>query len=466
MNFFEAYNKYRRDTEPHQHYHLWSAIYGISCLLGRKVFLPQGHYTVYPQLYVIIVGKAASRKSTAINIAKRLIRESSKVPLAPTSSSREALIDFMAGDVGLVKYSCAGTEYSYRQACAFANEFDTFVGGTHLNKALITFLTDIWEDGDYVDSTRKSGLKKIENPCFNLIGACVPAWFDSATKGDIITGGLTRRTVFVYEDDIDHLEPWPEGSSATQTEVWPALVAEAKRIGSLVGEIKFTDAAIKLQTKLYEEQMKTKRSVGEKVESYYSSRHDLLKKVAMCLSVGFSSNLVVDVSLVELADALLKRTESRLDTLFRGVGRNELNAFALKVLDAVTKKGPHGANRKDLLRTFSADLSFQEFNEAMDLLTQQGRIRPGQIVTSGDIGSQLYFASEVDVPVVGNNSLFERVCQRVPSDSLRPNQVSSQPRPPPGSVPVPAPSVGEPGHQKQPGGKLRFSTVVATTPNG
>lgn len=463
MNFFEAYNKYRRDTEPHQHYHLWSALYAISCLLGRKVFLPQGHYTIYPQLYVVIVGKAASRKSTAINICKRLVRESSKVPIAPTSSSREALIDFMA-DKGVVKFNCAGKDYEYRQVCTFANELDTFLGGTHLNKALVTFLTDIWEDGDYVDSTRKSGFKTIANPCFNLIGACVPAWFDSATKGDIITGGLTRRTVFVYEDDIDHLEPWPEGSSAAQTEVWPVLVEEARRIGSLVGEIKFTDAAIKLQTKLYHEQMNAKRTVGEKVESYYSSRHDLLKKVAICLSVGYSSDLVVDASIVELADQLLKRTESRLDTLFRGVGRNELNAYALKVLEAVTKKGPTGATRKDLLRMFSNDLSYQEFNDTMDSLIQQGRCRQGSFLVSGDVGSMLYFASEAASPVSGSSSLFERVCQRVASDQLRPTQVSVQPLPPPGAVPVTATSSAGQGPPKQQGGKLRFSTVVAKTP--
>lgn len=464
MNFFEAYNKYRRDTEPHQHYHLWSALYAISCLLGRKVFLPHGHYTVYPQLYVIIVGKAAARKSTAINIAKRLVRESSKVPIAPTSSSREALVDFMA-EKGVVKYTVAGTPYEYRQVCAFANEFDTFVGGTHLNKALITFLTDIWEDGDYVDSTRKNGFKTIANPCFNLIGACVPAWFDSSVKGDIITGGFTRRTVFVYEEDVDHLEPWPEGSSSAQTEVWPLLVAEAKRIASLVGEVKFTDAAIKLQSELYNNQMKTKRNVGEKVESYYASRHDLLKKVAICLAAGFGGDLVVDVSIVELADKLLKRTESKLDTLFRGVGRNELNAYALKVLEAVTKKGSHGETRKNLLRTFSSDLNFQEFNDAMDLLIQQGRLRQGAFQTSGDVGSMLYFATEGAGPEVGNNSLFEQVCQRVASDQLRPSQVVSQPRPPPGAVPVPAQSSASQGLPTPSGGKLRFSTVVKTTQN-
>lgn len=456
MNFFEAYNTYRKDTESHQNFHLWSAVYAISCLLGRKCFLPQGVYTIYPQLYVIIVGEAATRKSTAANIAKRIIRDVGTVPMAPTSTSREALVDFMAKK-GQIKYSIAGKDYAYHQVAAFANEFDTFVGGQHVNKSIITFMTDIWDENPYVDLTRKSGSVEVPEPYFSLLGCCVPAWFESSVKGDLITGGFTRRTVFVYEEELDHLEAWPQGNSVSQNEVWPMLIEEAKRINKMTGEFTYTPAAIDLQSKMYEEQMSKRRNVDEKVKSYYSSRHDLLKKLCICLSAGFGDSMVVDASIVQLADELLARTENRLEKLFRGVGRNELKGHSERIVEAVRKKGPTGVTNRDLIRTFYSDLSLQELEEVLMVLVRTGqlRMRPGADPTIIE-----YTTPEAALPQLESCSLFERVCQRRPSDSLSPSQQAPAISAPPGVRSIPRPSESASPTGQTSADKPRLSALI------
>jgi hypothetical protein len=411
VNIFEAYNRYRKDTESNQHYHLWSCLYAISTLLGRKCFLPQGHYTIFPQLYTIIVGEAAMRKTTATSIAKRLVKEVGGVPIAPSSSSREAMIDLMSKE-GSVEYTIKGKKYEYKQLAAFANEFDTFVGGQHVSKSIITFLTDIWDENPYQDVTRKNGKVEIINPYFTLLGCCVPAWFENCVKGDIITGGFTRRTIFVYEEEMDHLEAWPAGATKNQQDHWGIMVNEGKRIAAMTGEFVFTEAAIALQSELYFKQMGTRRDCDEKLKSYYSSRHDLLKKVAICLSAGYSSNMVVDASIVELAH-LLQRTEKHLERLFRGVGRNELGGIAEKIFDEIQKKGNSGLPRAALVKLFFSSAEMSEIEQCVASLMESGRI---VAVTGETISSTLLKAVQAHAPQKESTSLFERVCRREPSD--------------------------------------------------
>src|SRR3990167_8776352 len=57
-------------------FHLWCAVSTIATTLERNVWLDRGYYTLYPNLYVVLVsGSAVARKSTAIGVASRLYRE-------------------------------------------------------------------------------------------------------------------------------------------------------------------------------------------------------------------------------------------------------------------------------------------------------------------------------------------------------------------------------------------------------
>ena len=74
-DIFALYQDFTKRTEPPPNYHAWSLIGAISALLGKKCYIPQGHFTVFPNLYIVLVGQAAMRKSTALNIAKNFVRK-------------------------------------------------------------------------------------------------------------------------------------------------------------------------------------------------------------------------------------------------------------------------------------------------------------------------------------------------------------------------------------------------------
>ena len=62
-------------TETRNIAHVWSILTAISALIGRTRYIPFGAKNIYPNMYTMIVGDPASRKSTAIKLVKDLCED-------------------------------------------------------------------------------------------------------------------------------------------------------------------------------------------------------------------------------------------------------------------------------------------------------------------------------------------------------------------------------------------------------
>ena len=70
----------------------------VSTMLGRKVYMPYGCRLLYPNLYVVLVGEPATRKSTVINTCRRMLQAAGHVAFSPTHLSRSRLIQGLAAN--------------------------------------------------------------------------------------------------------------------------------------------------------------------------------------------------------------------------------------------------------------------------------------------------------------------------------------------------------------------------------
>ena len=52
--------------------HRWSFISMLGAVIGRRFIFKHGHSIIRPNLYTVLIAEPATRKSTAIKIAKRL----------------------------------------------------------------------------------------------------------------------------------------------------------------------------------------------------------------------------------------------------------------------------------------------------------------------------------------------------------------------------------------------------------
>ena len=90
-SFFDLYFSYVGETECPRIFHRWTAISCVAALLGRSVAIPFGHSSIYPNLYVMLMGPPGTRKSTAIKIGQKLISQIGYHHFSADRTSKEAL---------------------------------------------------------------------------------------------------------------------------------------------------------------------------------------------------------------------------------------------------------------------------------------------------------------------------------------------------------------------------------------
>src|SRR5690606_33631063 len=289
----------------------------------------------------------------------------------------ESLIDSMSKNKVIAELH--GKDISYWQASAFVSELEQFLGGRHINQSMVGFLTAIWDRNIFKERTRRGGEVIIHNPYFSMVGCCTPNWMNDKLKQDVVSDGFTRRTIFCLEHELACMNPWPK-SKPNHFEMLSRLTAEAQRIFQVRGGFDVTKEAFDLFCNRYLHMRDEAKNFSPKLENYFSSKHILVLKTAICLSAGVDSSRLIDSTIMSTAFKFLDYTERNLDNIFSGVGRNELKAYADEVLRQLNKNP--GQTKADLMRLSFDNLKSVEFDEIIEYLTKTNQItvQPGQTV--------------------------------------------------------------------------------------
>jgi hypothetical protein len=323
---------------------------------------------VTPALYVLLVGEPGMRKSVAVNIAKRLLRDSG-VETGDNSTTREALIELLAKLQTI--YNIDGKQYFYNQVAVTTGEFSDLLGKTKLDEQMVKLLTSIWEEAEYKASTVSRGRRFIENPYLTVLSACTPDWFRDNLHVNLIGDGFVRRMVFVFAEKLHTLSDWPERD--LDSELYKQLQERAKKVSSFCGSFRITEEGLEWWHGAYRDWMAEASNKTNRLNSYYSSKHILVLKVAMALSATCRDDLLLDSDTLFTADQLLKETEAYHSRLFAGVGRNELKKFAEKLLTFVAVKGK--VRYVDIVSHLMADVNQRELIDLMTSCVDSGQLR-------------------------------------------------------------------------------------------
>ncbi len=376
MNFFEAYRQYTENTEPPPNFHAWTAISTISALLGKKCYIPQGFFTLHPNLYVVLTGPPGIKKSSAMNIGKDLLRSLDSFPLAPSSTTREALLQTL--ERNKIEYEYMNQELFYHQVSAFVTELEEFIGGKHINQAMIGVMTALWDEPTFEYITANKQPVVIRSPYFTLLGCCTDEWITSKLKSDVISGGFTRRVIFVKENDRNTFVPWPT-KGQKEAKAWEVMTEKVQEMHQFVGKFRYTDDALAYWNNLYIKLQKSAEEQDPYIKNYFTTKHVLMLKVSMCLSAALRSDMIVDSRLLKLVERLFEITERNLLEVFQGMGRNELKQFQDSIVNFVQdqyEKTEKPVPSKDIMEQFSRDLSKLEYEESMQVLMQIEALEP------------------------------------------------------------------------------------------
>lgn len=341
MSYLSDYRLYSSGNEAHPTYHIFSSLVGLASVVSRRVWLDLGYFRVYPNLYVILVGPPGTKKTTAMVVTRKLVQSIDDVPFAPEALTKEALqleLATQQRSINDLPEEFADMR-NYAPLTIIVTELSNFLGRDSMN--MIDFLTTIYDyDGIFQSKTKNKGNVSIENPCLSLLACTTPDWITFYLKGDIISGGFSRRCIFVYETEEGPPVPIPEVTAA-QRLAFDAAVNYGRSLKSVSGPFRWDEDCKEFYKDWYVNMRSSSSIIDDTVVGYHRSKHIQALKVAMLLSLSESSRLVLELSHFKGALDLLELVEGNMVRVFEGIGRNELNAIGGKVIDLIRRSAPH-----------------------------------------------------------------------------------------------------------------------------
>lgn len=333
MSFLNDYRIFCSGSEAHPTYHMFSGLVALSSIIGRRIWVEQGYFKVYPNLYVVLVGPPGNRKTSAMSIAKALIRELGNIPFSAECVTKEKLVlDMFEQERAIDKMPDVYKDQKiYTPMTIMVTELSEFLGAGSIG--MVNFLTTIYDQDVYESRTKNKGEVRITGPFLNLLACTTPDWITTYLRGDVISGGFSRRAIFVLETGKAGRIPFPQVTPEAKI-AWDRCILHARRLEKTHGPLTWEPKA----KDFYADWYKTlEMPTEETVVGYFETKHMQLLKVSMLLAVAEGTDLVLRQSHLEGGLALLKLAEENLSKVFAGIGRNELNAAAAKTLEMLAR---------------------------------------------------------------------------------------------------------------------------------
>ena len=340
-DFFSLYLKYAGVGEVSPILHRWGAIMAASVLLSRRCHFKFGNTRIFPNLYVIFMGESASKKSTAINLVRKLVSKTGYEHFAPSETSKGKFAMHLAGisDVkgnskerqdleealAAMQAEKDGKKKSERISESFicAGELANFLGFSNFDFA--SFLGDMWDvDEKHMVSYKTAGEFEIVNPLINLLGGNTFEGMMKTLPPEMMGQGFLSRCIFVYAPAAKKKIAFPSGSALQDDKL---LLDYLAFFANFSGEINLSPEAKIVLTDIYES---WPGMMDHRFKAYAGRRFTQLIKLC-CIEAVAARRNVISVQDALRANTWLSLTEALMPRALGeyGAGRNSMGSNAI-----------------------------------------------------------------------------------------------------------------------------------------
>jgi len=417
-NFIDNYATYSSGNEASHIYHKWSAISCLSSAISRRVWFDFGQFVHYANLYVILVGDPGNGKSTAMSMGRRMVRQLTDIQVAPPSITKEALTQLMGDEKGpcVKSFELDDEPFEYSHLTMFANEIVTLLntGGNAIG--MIEFFTDIWDQPVFEYKTKGSGTDVIKGPFVTLLGCMTPEQTGQMLKDNIISGGFSRRCLFVLTKDRGKPVPRPM-TTPEQLAAEAECVEWLTMLGDRKGVFSMTKRAEDFYDKwYYANHATTAAQTSPVMKSYHRTKDCLLIKVSMLYALGTdyemaagNKPLVLDIPHFEFVLEMFAEVEPNISKVFEGFGRNVLSDISARLLNAIDAQGGYMTEKQ--IRSHMWDhASTEEMDDVLKHLHGGGQLKRSPVINGGVTYGYAYHYPDIPPPnstpkTVDNNAI-------------------------------------------------------------
>jgi hypothetical protein len=338
----------------------------VASVLQRKCWVPFRKFTLYPNLYIILVGGTGVRKGTAFAQAARFTRiPELGIKFAVDSTSKVQLIkDFVqALEMTLMD---DGTQTLHSSLTIHCPELTVFLGYQNLD--LLTALID-WYDSTknpWIYRTGNAGNQEIVGVWANMLGASTPDLLRSALPIISIGGGLIGRMILLFSRGREKkiFDDLPTQEEDTLEKVLSSDLIDMAR---MKGQFKFTSSFIDIATDFYDNFEEEEACKDHRFEGYFNRKVATLYKLSMIFSACRDNTMSVTGEDFERGVLFLEEVEQQMYWALQGIGRNALADVTTKVMAEIARRG--GSNIRQLMARFKDDASRKEMETILQTLS-------------------------------------------------------------------------------------------------
>ena len=331
-DFLASYLAYASETECPATFHRWSALSILGAWLGRGLSFQLGHFRVNPNLYVMLMGAAGTRKSTAIKIASHLIRAAGYTNIAADRTTKEKFLLDLAGETedpkDLLDQNLFGNAQGAAEILVAADEFTNFIGNGNIE--FLSMLGVLWDhNGVFQNRVKNSKSVEIHDPTVSILAGNTLTGFSLAFPVESIGQGIFSRLLLIHGESSGRKIAFPGQPSTEETGI---LLEKLLRIKShCVGSLEIGDTARKLLTKIYHEY---KGIDDVRFESYSNRRFTHLLKLCIIVCAARCS-IVLDERDVVYANTILSHAEHTMPTALGAFGKSRHADVSHKILQVL-----------------------------------------------------------------------------------------------------------------------------------
>jgi len=372
INYLREYSKLTEYTEVPGIFSIWSALAGLSCVMGRRCWIDMGIYTVYSNLYVVLVASSGRcRKSTSIKITENLLYQLEPTPnLISQKITPEALIEAIKvvqinDDQQFLKESCVGF--------VVADELNTFLNRKTYEVGLGTILIPLYDcNSHFAYHTKGRGKEVLTDSCLGMLSGTTIDKLKDAIPSEAVGEGLTSRMIFVY-----CASPSPPVAVTKRTieqgKTEERLIKFLQKALTLEGKVNLSDEAIEYFEKRYNDfYYNSPLYTNLSLSGYASRRHVHLLKLSMLLAISSRLEIAIELEDIKSADKLLEIIERSMPMLMNIVTASETGKLMQEIYNYIRER--KSVSRKELLSRVSHKIDSKHFTDICETLIHSGRI--------------------------------------------------------------------------------------------
>lgn len=362
-DWLSAYLQYTDNTESPKDFHFWTGVFILSALTERKVCLDRGFYTLFPNLYIVLVANSAlCRKSTAADIGVNILTSLEK-PIIPFCDTVTA--------PALIKH---GVDYSSK-ICIYAPELTTLLGDV-CKTGLGPIFTRLYDTPEtFKTATISRGLESIKNPYVCILGCTTPSDISDVIPMSKAGGGPISRFIFVHRETPHKRIPFPTVDPDTLM-LKEKLIKDAEHIKTLQGVVTFSKEGQQWYDDWYHKHCdlieKDKSSLAQ---DYLGRKHELLLKVATCVLLSRSDSFSLDPTSLQIAETCLTINEPAQFKILNLTGATDKEGIATRYIGSIIQKYspiPHFRLLQKV--SWCHRYSAKEITKIIKTLVQEGRV--------------------------------------------------------------------------------------------